>query len=80
MWTSRMYSCPTHGVQPIPLLSTHTPCRSLTDSHKLTVGARYACAHLVLVWTSNVICWPAEKRAITQAFVNALGKSASIYG
>lgn len=44
------------------------------------IGGIYACAPLVLVWTSNVICWPAEKRAVTQAFVNALGNSASIYG
>jgi predicted MFS family arabinose efflux permease len=40
----------------------------------------YANAPLVLVWTSNIISYPAEKRAITQAFVNAMGNSASIYG
>jgi hypothetical protein len=33
----------------------------------------YANAPLVLVWTSNIISYPAEKRAITQAFVNAMG-------
>jgi len=44
------------------------------------VGAIYASAPLALVWTSNVISWPAEKRAVTQAFVNACGNSASIYG
>jgi hypothetical protein len=40
----------------------------------------FASAPLVLVWTSNVISWPSEKRAIAQAFVNAMGNSASIYG
>ncbi|GHJ88969.1 hypothetical protein NliqN6_5371 [Naganishia liquefaciens] len=44
------------------------------------VAAIYANPPLVLVWTSNIIAYPAEKRAITQAFVNALGNSASIYG
>ncbi len=44
------------------------------------VGGIYASAPLVLVWTSNIISWPAEKRAVTQAFVNAMGNSASIYG
>ncbi|KAJ9094626.1 hypothetical protein QFC19_007839 [Naganishia cerealis] len=44
------------------------------------VALIYANAPLVLVWTSNIISYPAEKRAITQAFVNALGNSASIYG
>lgn len=33
------------------------------------VAGIYACAPLTLVWTSNIISWPAEKRAITQAFV-----------
>jgi hypothetical protein len=40
------------------------------------VGAIYASAPLALVWTSNVISWPAEKRAVTQAFVNACGEFA----
>lgn len=44
------------------------------------VGGIYASAPLALVWTSNIISWPAEKRAVTQAFVNAMGNSASIYG
>jgi hypothetical protein len=44
------------------------------------VGGIYASCPLVLVWTSNVVSWPAEKRAVTQAFVNAMGNSASIYG
>lgn len=43
-------------------------------------GAIYCSAPLVLVWTSNIISYPAEKRAVTQAFVNAMGNSASIYG
>lgn len=44
------------------------------------VAAIFANPPLVLVWTSNIIAYPAEKRAITQAWVNALGNSASIYG
>lgn len=44
------------------------------------VGGIYASAPIALVWTSNIISWPAEKRAVTQAFVNAMGNSASIYG
>jgi hypothetical protein len=35
---------------------------------------------LILVWVSNVITWPAEKRAIAQAATNAAGNMASIYG
>lgn len=35
---------------------------------------------LILVWVSNVISWPAEKRAIAQATTNAAGNLASIYG
>jgi peptidoglycan/LPS O-acetylase OafA/YrhL len=44
------------------------------------VAAIYSNPPLVLVWTSNIISWPAEKRAISQAWVNAMGNSASIYG
>lgn len=58
-----------------------------TQNHKVQyvflcfgVAFIYANAPLVLVWTSNIISYPAEKRAITQAFVNAMGNSASIYG
>lgn len=39
----------------------------------LGVAFIFANPPLVLVWTSNIIAWPAEKRAITQAFVNAMG-------
>ncbi|KAI9329897.1 major facilitator superfamily domain-containing protein [Zopfochytrium polystomum] len=35
---------------------------------------------LTLVYLSNTIVWPSEKRAVSQAFVNAMGNSASIYG
>jgi hypothetical protein len=35
---------------------------------------------LILIWVSNVIVWPAEKRAIAQAATNAAGNLASIYG
>ncbi len=35
---------------------------------------------LILVWVSNVIIWPAEKRGIAQAATNAAGNLASIYG
>ncbi|KAJ9119048.1 hypothetical protein QFC22_003539 [Naganishia vaughanmartiniae] len=58
-----------------------------TQNHKVQyvflsfgIAFIYANAPLVLVWTSNIISYPAEKRAITQAFVNAMGNSASIYG
>lgn len=44
------------------------------------VAGIYVCIPLVLVWTSNVVSWPAEKRAVTQATVNAMGNAASIYG
>lgn len=43
-------------------------------------GAVYAVCPLVLTWVPNVISWPAEKRAVAIALVNALGNSASIYG
>lgn len=44
------------------------------------VAGIYVCIPLVLVWTSNIVSWPAEKRAVTQATVNAMGNAASIYG
>lgn len=48
----------------------------------LCVGAAgiWTCIPLILVWVSNVISWPAEKRAIAQAATNAAGNAASIYG
>jgi hypothetical protein len=33
---------------------------------------------LILVWVSNIITWPAEKRAIAQAATNAAGNLASV--
>jgi hypothetical protein len=33
---------------------------------------------LILVWVSNVITWPGEKRAIAQAATNAAGNCASV--
>ncbi|KAJ8072786.1 hypothetical protein PM082_016345 [Marasmius tenuissimus] len=44
------------------------------------VGGVYAACPLTLLWVSGVIDHPAEKRAVSIAFVNALGNSASIYG
>ncbi|KAJ1561486.1 hypothetical protein HK405_003786 [Cladochytrium tenue] len=44
------------------------------------IGGVWASCFLVLVYLSNVIAWPSEKRAVSQAFVNAMGNSASIYG
>ncbi|RSH93567.1 hypothetical protein EHS25_007925 [Saitozyma podzolica] len=43
-------------------------------------GSVYAIAPLTLTWVANIICFPAEKRAVAIALVNALGNSASIYG
>ncbi|RSH82400.1 uncharacterized protein EHS24_007368 [Apiotrichum porosum] len=43
-------------------------------------GSVYAVCPLVLTWVPNVITYPAEKRAVAIALVNALGNSASIYG
>lgn len=44
------------------------------------VAGVYAACPLVSIYVSNAIPHPAEKRAIVQATVNALGNSASIYG
>ncbi|KAK1222249.1 hypothetical protein PQX77_014882 [Marasmius sp. AFHP31] len=44
------------------------------------VGGVYAACPLTLLWVSNIIDHPAEKRAVAIALVNALGNSASIYG
>ncbi|THU87407.1 MFS general substrate transporter [Dendrothele bispora CBS 962.96] len=44
------------------------------------VGGVYAACPLTLLWVSNVIAQPAEKRAVAIALVNSLGNSASIYG
>lgn len=43
-------------------------------------GCIYGISPLVLMWVANVICFPAEKRAVALGLVNALGNSASIYG
>lgn len=32
------------------------------------------------MWVANIICYPAEKRAVALGLVNALGNTASIYG
>jgi len=34
----------------------------------------------ILVWCSNEVSWPREKRAIVQANLNVFGNVASIYG
>ena len=44
------------------------------------VGGVYAACPLTLLWVSSVFKFPAEKRAVAIAVVNALGNSASIYG
>lgn len=44
------------------------------------VGGAFAASPLTLLWVSSVFRYPAEKRAVAIAFVNALGNSASIYG
>lgn len=44
------------------------------------VGAIYSACPLTLLWVSSVFRYPAEKRAVAIALVNALGNSASIYG
>ncbi|KAH8110031.1 MFS general substrate transporter [Phellopilus nigrolimitatus] len=44
------------------------------------VAGVYAACPLTLLWVSNIIAHPAEKRAVAIAIVNALGNSASIYG
>lgn len=44
------------------------------------VGGVYAASPLTLLWVSSVFRYPAEKRAVAIAIVNALGNCASIYG
>lgn len=46
----------------------------------LAFGSVYALPPLSLTWVPNIISYPAEKRAVSIALVNALGNSASIYG
>lgn len=43
-------------------------------------GSIYGCSPLVKTWISHVLPFPAEKRAIAIALINALGNGASIYG
>lgn len=43
-------------------------------------GCIYGVSPLVLMWVANIICYPAEKRAVAIGLVNALGNTASIYG
>ncbi|KAL0930368.1 putative vitamin H transporter [Colletotrichum truncatum] len=35
---------------------------------------------MALTWTSNIIQWPREKRAVSLAMVNAIGNLSSVYG
>lgn len=44
------------------------------------VGTIYATAPIILVYTSNLLSSPADKRAVAGAFVIAAGNSASIAG
>lgn len=44
------------------------------------LGSIYCICPLTLIWVPNVIAFPAQKRAVAIAFVNAMGNSASIYG
>ena len=44
------------------------------------VGGVYAASPLTLLWVSSVFRYPAEKRAMAIAVVNAIGNSATIYG
>ncbi|RPA87802.1 major facilitator superfamily transporter [Ascobolus immersus RN42] len=46
----------------------------------LVASGIYSALPLVLVWTSETINLPAEKRAIALAMVNAFGNLASVYG
>ncbi|BEI84584.1 hypothetical protein CcaverHIS002_0411880 [Cutaneotrichosporon cavernicola] len=46
----------------------------------LGFGSVYAACPLILTWVPNVVAFPAEKRAVAIALVNAMGNSASIYG
>ena len=43
-------------------------------------GPIYGISPLILMWVANVISYPAEKRAVAIALVNALGNMSSIYG
>jgi hypothetical protein len=38
----------------------------------------FCCVPTILVWASNVVSWPREKRAIIQAMLNVAGNCASI--
>lgn len=46
----------------------------------IAFGSIYGCSPLTKTWISHVLGYPAEKRAIAIALINALGNGASIYG
>lgn len=58
-----------------PKVGFETTCPGVSN-----VGSIYCVCPLVLIWVPNVIAFPAQKRAVSIALVNALGNSASIYG
>ena len=43
-------------------------------------GTIYGCSPLVKTWITHVLGYPAEKRAIAIALINAIGNGSSIYG
>ncbi|KAF7187612.1 MFS transporter prlL [Pseudocercospora fuligena] len=43
-------------------------------------GAIYGCSPLCKTWISHVLGYPAEKRAVAIALINAIGNGSSIYG
>ncbi|KAF2797590.1 putative nicotinamide mononucleotide permease [Melanomma pulvis-pyrius CBS 109.77] len=46
----------------------------------LAFGIIWGCSPLVKTWATQVIPYPAEKRAIAIALINSLGNASSIYG
>ena len=43
-------------------------------------GTIYGCSPLTKTWIAHVLGYPAEKRAVAIALINALGNGSSIYG
>jgi len=46
----------------------------------LAFGIIWGCSPLVKTWATQVIPYPAEKRAIAIALINSIGNASSIYG
>ncbi|EGP85563.1 uncharacterized protein MYCGRDRAFT_94250 [Zymoseptoria tritici IPO323] len=64
----------------IPCLVKSFGWRGKTAQFIFAFGPIYSCSALIKTWISHILGYPAEKRAVAIALINALGNASSIYG